>query len=73
VLVSAVYKLSRSEASKLFSAGKVFVNSRLTENTSYQVKNGDIVSLRGYGRFTFLEPLRNTKKDRIVVEICKFG
>lgn len=69
VLVSAVYKLSRNETSKLFSAGKIFVNSKLCENTSYQIKEKDIISVRGYGRFVFSIQLRNTKKDRLVVEI----
>ena len=72
VLISAVYKLSRNEASKLFSAGKIFVNSKLTENTSYQVKENDRISVRGFGRFIFLEQLRKTKKDRLVVEIKKY-
>lgn len=72
VLVSAVYKLSRNNTSKLFSAGKIFVNSRLTENTSYQIKENDIISVRGFGRFTFLKQLRTTKKDRVVIEVKKY-
>ena len=72
VLISAVYKLSRSEASKLFSSGKIFVNSKLTENTSYQLKENDIISVRGFGRFIFSEQLRKTKKDRLIVEIRKY-
>lgn len=72
VLVSAVYKLSRNETSKLFSCGKIFVNSKLTENASYTVKDDDIISVRGFGRFTFLQQLRKTKKDRIVIEIIKY-
>ncbi|MDE6767995.1 MAG: RNA-binding protein [Eubacterium sp.] len=72
VLVSAVYKLSRNEASKLFSTGKVFVNSKLIETTSYQIKENDIISVRDYGRFTFSQQLRKTKKDRLVVEIVIF-
>ena len=72
VLISAVYKLSRSDTSKLFSAGKIFVNSKLTENTSYQIKENDIISVRGFGRFAFSEQLRKTKKDRLVVEIKKY-
>lgn len=72
VLISAVYKLSRSEASKLFAAGKVFVNSKITENTSYQTKENDIISVRGFGRFVFIAQLRKTKKDRFVAEIKKY-
>lgn len=73
VLVCAVYKLSRSEGAKLFSAGKIFVNSRLEENSSYTVKEKDIVSVRGMGRFAFLQQLRTTKKDRLVIEIRRYG
>ena len=72
VLISAVYKLSRSEASKLFTTGKVFVNSKITENTSYQTKENDIISVRGFGRFVFIAQLRKTKKDRFVTEIKKY-
>lgn len=72
VLICAVYKLSRSEASNLFSAGKIFVNSRQTENASYMVKENDMISVRGFGRFSFCRILRKTKKDRLVVEIIKY-
>lgn len=72
VMVSAVYKLSRSNTSKLFSAGKIFVNSKLTESTSYQIKENDIISVRGFGRFSFSNQLRTTKKNRLVVEIKKY-
>lgn len=72
VLVSAVYKLSRSETAGLFSSGKIFVNSKLTENTSYQIKENDLISVRGFGRFSFLHQIRTTKKDRLVVCIKKY-
>lgn len=68
-MVSAVYKLSRKDASRLFLSGKIFVNSRLTENCSYRIKENDIISVRGYGRFVFAQQIRKTKKERIVVSI----
>lgn len=68
-IVSGVFRLSRSESARLFKAGKVFVNARLTESASYQVKDNDIVSVRGMGRFQYLCQLRNTKKDRIVISV----
>lgn len=69
VMISAVYKLSRREASQLIVQGKAFVNSCQTENGSYTVKEGDIISLRGFGRFRFVGLLRTTKKDRLVAEM----
>lgn len=72
VLVSAVYKLSRKEALRLFEADKIFVNSRKIQSSSYNVKENDIVSVRGFGRFIFDCELHKTKKDRLVVSIRKF-
>ena len=69
VMISAVYKLSRKETSQLIVQGKAFVNSCQTVNGSYTVKEGDIISLRGFGRFQFAEQLRTTKKDRLVAEM----
>lgn len=71
-IISAVYRLSRSESSKLFAQEKVFVNSIAAANTSYQVKENDIISVRGFGRIQFISKLRTTKKDRIVIEILKY-
>lgn len=72
VLICAVFKLSRSECSKLFSHGKIFINSKLTQDPSYTVKENDIVSVRGFGRFDFSGQVRSTKKSRLVVEIRKY-
>lgn len=71
-IISAVCKLSRNESSKLFLQDKVFVNSKAVTNSSYNVKDGDIISVRGYGRIQFVAPLRTTKKNRLVVEIKQY-
>ncbi len=68
-LISAVYKLSRSESNKLFSQDRVFVNSKAAANNSYQLKDGDIISVRGFGRIYYISQLKTTKKNRIVVDI----
>lgn len=72
VLISSAFKLSRSEAAKLFNSKKIFVNSRLTENSSYQIKENDIISVRGFGRFQYIGQIRKTKKERLVIEIKKY-
>jgi RNA-binding protein YlmH len=68
-LVAAVYKLSRSDAQALFEQGKVFVSGRLTENTSLQPDPGDIVSVRGFGRFAYDGISKETKKGRLFVNV----
>lgn len=71
-VVSAVFKLSRNEASRLFASRKIYINSITSENTSYQLKENDIVSVRGFGKFAFDGVLRKTKKDRLVISVAKY-
>ena len=68
-LVAAVYKLSRGESQDLIIGGKASVNGRLTENTSLEPKPGDIVSVRGFGRFAYDGIAKETKKGRLFVAV----
>lgn len=68
-VVAAVFKLSRSSTSLLFNQEKVFINSKAVHKESTILKDGDIVSVRGYGKFIFDSEIRHTKKDRIVVGV----
>lgn len=64
-IIAAVYKLSRSESQQLFSKGIVFVNSRVTENTSNAITAGSIVSVKGFGRFLYEGIEKETRKGRL--------
>ena len=68
-VISSVYRLSRAEASRLFKDGKVFVNSKQLTKDSAALKENDIVSVRGHGKFIFDSTLRKTKKDREVISV----
>jgi len=68
-VVCAVYKLSRTQSQQLFAAQRVFVNARETENSSRILKESDVVSVRGFGRFTYRGSLRETKKGRLYVSV----
>lgn len=72
VLTAAVYNLSRSAVKELFTERKIFVNSALCENFSLIPKEGDIISVRGKGRFKFTEILGKTKKGRLVVSLSVY-
>lgn len=71
-LVSSVYKLSRASSEHLFKQQKIFVNGKIIERPSYIPKNGDIISVRGFGRFMFDEEKRTTKKGRSVACVKVF-
>ena len=67
-IIAKLYNLSRSESVELFRAKKVFVNGRLNENNSGQLKSGDKVSVRGFGRFVFVGVSGETRKGKLNVE-----
>lgn len=64
-VIACVYKLSRREAQSLVTDGKVFVNGRLISNPGNALKAGDIVSVRGLGRFIFDAETGITGKGRV--------
>ena len=68
-IIAKLYNLSRSESVELFRAKKVFVNGRLNENNSGQLKPGDKVSVRGFGRFQFAGVSGETRKGKLNVDI----
>ncbi len=70
-LAAGVYNLSRSEAKALFDAEKVFCNGRLCE-AAHDAGEGDIISVRGFGRFIYRRTDRETRKGRIWAEVEVF-
>ena len=64
-VISKVYNLSRSAASECFRQKKVFVNGRVTENISHVLKIGDIVTVRGFGRFKLLRTAGVSRKGKV--------
>lgn len=68
-VVSGVLKVSRAESAGLIGAGKVKLNFRETSNVSASVKEGDLVSVRGYGRFTVGEAGGETRKGRARITV----
>ena len=71
-IVGGATKLSRSEALNLFKSKKVTLNGRLCERNSMTLKDGDIFSLRGYGKFKFCGAGNETRKGRVYVSLKKY-
>ena len=67
-----VFHLSRGKVQALISQEKAAVNWSVVTSTSFQLKEGDMVSLRGFGRFRMGAVSGKTKKDRIVFEAEKY-
>ncbi len=71
-VLSLAFTGSRSKLSAYIEGKKVFVNSRLIESNSYMLKDNDIVSVRGLGKFVFKETLGLTKKGRSYITLKKY-
>ncbi|MBQ9990156.1 MAG: hypothetical protein IJP31_04335 [Lachnospiraceae bacterium] len=71
-IVAKLYHFSRSKSLELFQAKKIYVNSRLCENSSYPLKAGDIVSVRGHGKFQFDGLAYETKKGKFSFKVSVY-
>lgn len=71
-IVSAVAKLSRTESLNLFKSKKVTLNGMLCERNSMNLKENDIFSLRGYGKFIYMGCGNETRKGRIYVYLKQY-
>ena len=68
-LLALAFSSSRSKLVDYIENGKVFVNGKLITSIGYQIKENDIISVRGIGRFRFIENVSQTKKGRNYVVI----
>lgn len=70
VTVSAIYKLSRSQTSRLINQEKIFVNSKIMNSGALTLKNNDKITVRGYGKFILSsDKIRETKKGKNIIGV----
>ena len=67
--LAKVYNKSRGDVIEYFRGRKVYVNGRLCENNAKQLKDGDVVNLRGFGKFVFNGDVWETKKGKLRASI----
>lgn len=71
-VVSKLYNIARSQSLELFRAGRVFVDGRLMENNSYTLKEGDTVTVRGFGKFIFSGEQGETRKGKTRISVAVY-
>lgn len=71
-LIAAAFGSSRSSLISFIEGGKVFVNEKLVTSNGYSVKEADIISVRGKGRFIYNGTKGTTKKGRNIVSISLY-
>lgn len=63
-VIAMAFSASRSSMLPLIESGRVFVNGKMVVSNGYVLKEKDIVSVRGKGKFQFETILNKTKKNR---------
>ncbi|MGN0154846.1 MAG: RNA-binding protein [Lachnospiraceae bacterium] len=71
-IIASLLKCSRSEALSFFEDKKVTLNGRITGRNSTLLKDGDIFSVRGHGKFIFDHAGGSTRKGKIYVHIKRY-
>ena len=71
-LLALAFNTSRSSLTGLIEGGKVFVNGKLVTSNGYEPREGDLVSVRGMGRFRFQGTGGQSKKGREYVTLWRY-
>lgn len=71
-IVGAAAKVSRENAARLIRSERVNVNHLPASSVSQELHEGDIVTIRGSGKFIFNSAGGTTKKGRIHINLRKY-
>ena len=71
-LLALAFTGSRSKLSGLIEGAKVYVNGRLITSNGYQPEEGDIISVRGMGKFRYDGCTGRSRKNRLTVAVSKY-
>ena len=71
-VIGLAFRTSRSSMISYIESGKVFINGKNIVSNGYTLKEGDIVSVRGKGKFQFHSVTSKTKKNRYHVILYKY-
>ena len=69
VIMAKILNISRQKSQALISGKKVKVNWTERESVSFEIQEGDILSVRGFGRIKVIMIEGRTKKDKIRIQI----
>jgi RNA-binding protein YlmH len=71
-ILAIAFPMSRSKLTAFISEGRVFINGRLTTSNSNSIRENDLISVRGLGKFRFASLGNQSRKGRYFVEIEKY-
>ncbi len=72
LIISKLTGLSRKVVKDMISNKDIILNYQVLTNNSYQFKENDIFSIRGYGKYKYVEVINKTKKNNYLVKCLKY-
>ena len=71
-IISRIVKSNRDFTKEKMKDHEILLNYEYLKNDSYKLKEGDIFSIRKFGKYKFIKVTNTTKKDNYVVLIHKY-
>lgn len=72
LIISKLTGLSRRVVKDMISNKDIILNYQVLTNNSYQFKENDIFSIRGYGKYKYVKVINKTKKNNYLVKCLKY-
>lgn len=69
--IASCLNLARSKAKSLVDQDRVKLNFGQVDQAGLILEEEDMVSVRGFGRLQFLRAVKQTKKDKVLIEVKK--
>lgn len=71
-VLSSLCNLSRKQISEKIKNKEVFVNDEILTKNFYSLKENDTFSIRKYGKFKYKNTKKETKKQKLIIEVLKY-
>lgn len=71
-VLAVAFGLSRSKAIPYIEGGQVFVNARQVVSNGYSLHPGELISVRGLGKFRYIDVRNQSKKGKYWIDIQRF-
>mgnify|MGYP004461999229 FL=1 len=71
-VIGAVLNISRSDSAVMIKSGLVSVNHLMTKKPDFETENGDVLSIRHYGKYKLICDGNKSRKDRFFITYLKY-
>ena len=71
-VLSRLIGTSRDKIKNKFRDKDIIVNYKIINNNSYILEDGDIFSIRRYGKYKYMGVVKATKKDNYIIKVLRY-